>query len=129
MSMAEKKSRLEFLPSDIAAEDAGRSRRVEDSIYKRARGYKVAVKKTYKVKRVEYDPDTGKKTSEREELATGIDEVHIPADVRAGEYWLKNRSPERWSEHPAVPDADDESGAGIILLPDVETPDGGKNES
>lgn len=110
---------LKILP-DIATDDARRSRRVEDSVYKRARGYKVAVKKTYKVKRVEYDPDTGKKMLEREELQTGIDEVHIPADVRASEYWLKNRSPERWSEQGGLPDAEEK--AGIILLPDVEVP-------
>jgi hypothetical protein len=105
---------------DTVADDVRRSRRVEDSIYKRARGYKVAVKKTYKVKRVEYDPDTGKKTLEREELQTGIDEVHIPADVRAGEYWLKNRSPERWSEQPVILDPEEKSG--LILLPDVDVP-------
>ena len=116
--MAQKKKDLKCV--DVIADDARRSRRVEDSIYKRARGYKVAVKKTYKVKRVEYDPDTGKKTLEREELQTGIDEVHIPADVRAGEYWLKNRSPERWSEQPVI--ADTEEKSGVILLPDVDAP-------
>ena len=126
--MARTKGSLDMTPSELAADDARRSRRVEESIYKRARGYKVAVKKTYKVKRVEYDPDTGKKTLEREELQTGIDEVHIPADVRAGEYWLKNRSPERWSEHQNVP-ADEEDGAGIILIPDVQGSDDEKNEA
>ena len=47
---------------EAGAQDAARSRRVEDAIYRRARGYKVTVRKTYKVKRVEYDPETGKKT-------------------------------------------------------------------
>ena len=126
--MARKKDSLDMIPSELAVDDARRSRRVEDSIYKRARGYKVAVKKTFKVKRVEYDPDTGKKTLEREELATGIDEVHIPADVRAGEYWLKNRSPERWSDNQNVPSADEEDGAGIILLPDVKKAEDEKDE-
>ena len=50
---------------EAGAQDAARSRRVEDAIYRRARGYKVTVRKTYKVKRVEYDPETGKKTGER----------------------------------------------------------------
>ena len=68
---------------EAGAQDAARSRRVEDAIYRRARGYKVTVRKTYKVKRVEYDPETGKKTCEREELQTGMDEVVVPADVRA----------------------------------------------
>ena len=43
---------------EAGAQDAARSRRVEDAIYRRARGYKVTVRKTYKVKRVEYDPET-----------------------------------------------------------------------
>ena len=89
---------------EAGAQDAARSRRVEDAIYRRARGYKVTVRKTYKVKRVEYDPETGKKTCEREELQTGMDEVVVPADVRACAYWLVNRAPARWQEHPA-PDA------------------------
>ena len=42
---------------EAGAQDAARSRRVEDAIYRRARGYKVTVRKTYKVKRVEYDPE------------------------------------------------------------------------
>lgn len=127
--MARTKDSLDMTPDELSVDDARRSRRVEESIYKRARGYKVAVKKTFKVKRVEYDPDTGKKTLEREELATGVDEVHIPADVRAGEYWLKNRSPERWSEHQNAPDTEDEAGAGIIILPDVEKADGEKDDA
>ena len=108
--------------------DAARCRRVEDAIYKRARGYKVAVKKTYKVKRVEYDPATGKKISEREELETGIDEVVVPADVRAGAYWLVNRDPARWREHPTGGCAGDAGGdgdaAGFVEYPPLTGPDG-----
>lgn len=107
--------------------DRRRCRKVESAIYKRATGYKVSVKKTYKVKRVEYDPDTGKKTSEREELEIGVDEVHVPADVKAGAYWLTNRDPERWKEHPdgGETDGDEASDGGVIYLPEVkekETP-------
>ena len=103
--------------------DAARCRRVEDAIYKRARGYKVAVRKTYKVKRVEYDPDTGKKVSEREELQTGMDEVVVPADMRAGAYWLVNRDPARWREHPEPEIGEGESG-GIVEYPPLTEPDG-----
>ena len=56
---------------------------VVKSLYKRATGYNVALKKTYKLKRVDFDPDTGKKIREYEELATGIDESHVPADLKA----------------------------------------------
>ena len=110
-----------------SARDAARCKKVEDAIYKRARGYKVAVKKTYKVKRVEYDPDTGKKVSEREELETGVDEVVVPADMRAGAYWLVNRDPARWREHPD-PDVGEADDGGLVEYPPLSCPDGEPGE-
>ena len=86
--------------SDMEAKDSLRCRRVEDALYRRACGYKVKLKKSFKVKRVDYDPATGKKTCEREELEAGFEEVHIPADVRVCAYYLNNRDPARWREHP-----------------------------
>lgn len=103
--------------------DAARSRRVEDAIYRRARGYKVSVRKTYKVKRVEYDPETGKKTCEREELQAGTDEVVVPADVRACAYWLVNRSPARWQEHPAPDASVDALIGGTVEFPPLKEAD------
>ena len=100
-----------------AAQDARRCRQVEDALYRRARGYKVLVKKTYKVKRVEYDPDTGKKISEREELETGVDEVHVPADVRVVAYYLNNRDPARWREHPKEEGEEDAVYEGAVAYP------------
>lgn len=101
--------------------DERRTRLIEDAIYKRARGYKQSVKKTFKVKQVEYDPTTGKKTSEREELKTGIDEVPVPADVRAGIYWLSNRAPERWGAHASGVDRVSEGMiGGVVVLPEIE---------
>ncbi len=73
-------------------------REVENALLKKAKGYTVELKKTFKVKRVEYDPDTGKKLCEREELVTGYDEAHIPADTTAQIFWLKNRRPDVWRE-------------------------------
>ena len=108
---------------EAGAQDAARSRRVEDAIYRRARGYKVTVRKTYKVKRVEYDPETGKKTCEREELQTGMDEVVVPADVRACAYWLVNRAPARWQEHPAPDAAADAAIGGTVDFPALKEPD------
>ncbi len=126
--MAERKRLNETDPSPNPAarqeaEDAARSGRVEDAIYKRARGYKVSVRKTYKVKRVEYDPQTGKKTCEREELQAGTDEVVVPADVRACAYWLVNRSPARWQEHPAAEAAVEAALGGTVELPPLKEPD------
>ncbi len=100
-------------------EDAARCRAVEDAIFRRACGYEVPLRKTYKVKRIEYDSMTGKKISEREELETGIEEEHVPADVRVGAYFLNNRDPARWREHP---EALSDDADGIVDYPDMAKP-------
>ncbi|MBE6559451.1 MAG: hypothetical protein E7661_10675 [Ruminococcaceae bacterium] len=117
----EEKKREKAFADDGAARDEKLCQKVEDAICRRAKGYKVALKKTYKVKRVDYDPDTGKKTCEREELVVGVDEVHVPADLRAGTYWLNNRNPERWSEHPDSGDGGEP--VGFVEIPAVEALD------
>jgi hypothetical protein len=101
-------------------QDAARCRRVEDALYRRACGYKVKLKKSFKVKVVEYDPDTGKKATEREDLKDGFEEVHIPADVRVCAYYLNNRDPVRWQEHPK-----DESteAVGMVDFPPLAEPE------
>ena len=108
-------------PSDSAAkQDASRCKRVEDALYRRACGYKVKLKKSYKVKTVEYDRDTGKKLEEREDLRDGFEEVHIPADVRVCAYYLNNRDPARWQEHPQGVGGDEPDG--VVLFPPMESP-------
>lgn len=87
---------------------------VENSLYQRALGYTKVIKKTFKCKRIEYDKATGKKIKEWEELVTGEDEIHIPADVGAICFWLKNRKPETWKEKRAEVVNDEESG--VIVL-------------
>jgi hypothetical protein len=109
----------------IASRDGRRCQKVEDALYRRACGYKVKLKKTFKLKRVDYDPDTGKKLTEREVLEAGFEEVHVPADIRVGAYYLNNRDPARWSEHPA---AEGEAALnGVVDYPPMEVaepPDG-----
>lgn len=104
--------------SPSAAQDATRCKRVEDALYRRACGYKVKLKKSYKVKTVEYDRDTGKKLEEREDLRAGFEEVHIPADVRVCAYYLNNRDPVRWQEHPKEDSG--EMACGVVEYPDME---------
>ena len=105
----------------VAKRDAARCKRVEDALYRRACGYKVKLKKSYKVKTVEYDRDTGKKLEEREDLKEGFEEVHIPADVRVCAYYLNNRSPARWREHPV--DTEERALDGVVDYPDMELVD------
>ncbi|MBR3687239.1 MAG: helix-turn-helix domain-containing protein [Clostridia bacterium] len=91
------------------------------ALYKKATGYNVAVDKTYKLKRVEFDPETGKKIREYEELATGVDTAHVPADLRAEIFWLKNRQPERWSDR--LERETDGEGGGVIEMPEADSID------
>lgn len=97
-----------------------RIERVERAVVRRATGYQVPLKKTFKVKRVTYDPTTGKKIAEEEVLELGMEEVHVPGDLRAAAYYLNNRAPERWREHPSESEATTSMG-GIVLLPDIIT--------
>ena len=77
---------------------------VESALLRTATGYSKPVTKTYKVKHVEYDPDTGKKVQEKEELQTAEEKVHVPGNTTAQVFWLKNRRPDRWRDKPGLPD-------------------------
>lgn len=92
---------------------------VENSTYKSANGYTVRLAKTFKLKSVEFDPNTGRKVREREYLEEGFEEVHIPANVQAQQFWLKNRKPDVWK---AKPDEQDErnGGTSIEIMFDVD---------
>ncbi len=72
-------------------------REVENALLKKAKGYNVEIKKTFKVRKIDYD-SSGKKIREYEELQTGYDEVHVPPDTTAQIFWLKNRRSDRWRD-------------------------------
>ena len=93
---------------------------VESALYRKAIGYNVKTPKTYKLKRVEFDPETGKKIREYEELEVAEDECYVPPDLRAEMFWLKNRQPRRWSEK-VIGDADSEdSETGVVEIPEAD---------
>lgn len=81
---------------------------VENSLFKLANGYTVRLAKTYKLKKVEFNEVTGRKIREEEYLAEGYEEMHVPANEKAQEFWLKNRKPEVWRDKPA--ETEDSSG-------------------
>ena len=110
-------SETALTPEQQAEEDKARCRAVEDALFRRACGYEVPLRKIFKVKRIEYDSVTGKKIYEREELETGIEEEHVPADVRVGAYYLNNRDPSRWREHPEIAAKELD---GLVDFPDLE---------
>ncbi len=90
------------------------------AIYKKATGYNVTIDKIYKLKHIEYDPDTGKKVREYEELTTKPEDTHIPADIRAGTFWLKNRQPENWADKPDGTNTAEDSG-GVVEMPEADS--------
>lgn len=71
---------------------------VEDELFKRTRGQVVKLTKYVKVRQVEYDPMSGRKLREFEELEPVEEEIYVPADVRAQTYFLNCRRPEDWGE-------------------------------
>lgn len=68
---------------------------VEKTLYERAIGYTVPVKKAMKVRHVKYS-ETGRRISEDEEIVVTEEEQHVPGDVQAIRFFLTNRAPERW---------------------------------
>ena len=53
-------------------------------------------------------------------LEPGFEEVHIPADVRVCAYYLNNRDPARWSEHPR--EEGEEALCGVVDYPPLAEP-------
>lgn len=70
-------------------------RKVENELYKSCFDRKITVRKAFKVKEVYYD-ENGKRC-EKEHLETAEEDVAIPANEKAQEFWLSNRKPEQWS--------------------------------
>lgn len=75
---------------------------VENELFERCHGKKVTVKRAFKVKRVEYDEQTGRKVREYEEIETADEEQYVPGDVGAMKYYLDNRCRKRWSSKSDV---------------------------
>ena len=90
------------------------------ALHKKATGFNVGIKKNYKLKRIDFDPDTGKKIREYEELATGIEETFVPADLNAEKFWLKNRQSDRWLESAERTNFEEENEGGIIEMPTAD---------
>ena len=91
------------------------NRMVENSLYRKALGFSVPVKKAFKVRKVVYD-ETGRKKEEKEELET-IEETHyVEPDTRAIMFFLTNRMPEFWAMKQAEAVAEEAEGGGMICM-------------
>ncbi len=89
-------------------------RLVENSLYQMTQGFKVTVRKAFKVKDVEYE--NGKRVKETERLETAEEDEYIKPDVRAIMFYLENRMPERWRKKVQEISADDEGTSGIVVI-------------
>lgn len=88
---------------------------VEESLHRRTVGFKVAVKKHFKIKTTKLDKKTGRRY-ETEELVAAEDEVYIPADTTAQIFWLCNRLPERWRRQQIDTSAPESERDEALLL-------------
>lgn len=98
-------------------------RRVENALYEKAIGIKTTVRRAIKVKKIEIDSKTGRKTSEKEEIEYVDEEIFIPPDVVAQKFWLTNRKPDVWrnkTENDNVIDADENGTVMIESIQEIE---------
>lgn len=98
-------------------------RQVEMSLFDRAIGQTVTLKKPFKVKKITYDPSTGKKISEEEVIEYADQEEYIPADTKAITFWLINRKPDEWKQKIEVETSEENEMTGVIQIAAVEKMD------
>lgn len=99
---------------------------VENSLFKRALGYDTPVLKHMKVKHVEYN-DEGYKSCEYEEIVEIHDIIHVPADITAQIFWLKNRQPGKWREKQKELNDMSEDDK-VLLVDDLKDYESNKNK-
>jgi hypothetical protein len=75
---------------------------IENALYKAAKGYTVTLRKPVKVRIEKQKQGEGKIVEEHIEYTD--EEVHIPPNVTAQIYWLKNRRTKHWRDRPEVID-------------------------
>lgn len=101
---------LKKFPQMAAVIKAGKEvadRKVENSLFERATGKIVTLKKPIKVRKIIYDENTGKKCSEAEEIEYVDEEEYIPADTKAIIFWLTNRKPDEWKQRVEVANSEE----------------------
>ena len=91
-------------------------RKVENALFEKCTGKTVLLKKPIKIKRVEYDENTGKKIRETEEIVTAETEEYVPADTKAIQFWLINRKPEDWKQRVEINTSNEDSTGGVIEI-------------
>ena len=119
-TLKEWKSRFDEIREALRIGKDSADRVVENALYKSACGYTIEVKKPVKVKQIDYDPETGRKTRETETWKMVIEEQHYPAQVTAQIFWLKNRQPEQWREKQEYTDTSALDKLDAILAENIK---------
>lgn len=114
-TLAEWKKKFTQIREALSTGKEFADRLVENSLFKMTQGFFVKETKGLKVKNVEYDPETGKRLSEKENVVMVEERHYIEPDFKAVAFWLKNRKPDIWKEK-VVENAVDEEGTGIVIL-------------
>lgn len=82
----------------IARGKAAADAEVAHGLFKRATGAEWEEGVAFKVKTVIYDPKTGRKVREEEDIRVATVQKAAPPDTNAAKHWLNNRRPDRWKE-------------------------------
>lgn len=92
---------------------------VENTLFKKCNGFIKEVIKPMKIRKAEYDPETGKKIYDYDEIVYVKDQVYVQPDTAAIKYYLSNRLPEKWREKMDHTIEADESIYGVIEIPAI----------
>lgn len=94
-TLAEWKNRFPDISDALREGKEVADRMVENALFQSCFDRKITVRKAFKVKEVYYD-ENGKRC-EKEHLETAEEDVAIPANEKAQEFWLYNRRSADWS--------------------------------
>lgn len=114
-TLNEWKKKYEPIRTALSTGKENANRLVEHSLFKMTQGGKVKVRKTFKLKKVEYD-GSGKKIREEEYLDSGEEEVYIEPDIKAIIFWLKNKMAEDWREKVTEQQTEQEQQEQLLIL-------------
>ena len=86
---------------------------IRQALRARARGGVVTVKKPVKMKRREYDPDTGRCVLDEDVIEYVDEQIYVPPDTGSLKFYLTNKDAEHFAEKIDV------SGDGVLKVEDV----------
>lgn len=94
---------------------------VENTLFKKCNGFIQEVLKPMKIRKAEYDPETGKKICDYDEIVYVKDQIYVQPDTVAIKYYLSNRRPDKWKDKiEQVIDTEADTSGVVLLAPVLE---------